>query len=123
MSLDLFPRWNLISFIDGEEEIMPGVSVKVFDGPARGNQVVLIERGSERIAYAGDLIPTSFHLHPSWISACDEFPNETLAQNGFEGTTSQRFSEAGRVTGVMRELGPTSTMPMVAGFDLMSASG
>ena len=42
--------------------------------------VVLIERGSERIAYAGDLIPTSFHLHPAWISASDEFPNETLTQ-------------------------------------------
>ena len=48
--------------------------------------------------------------------------NDTLAQNGFEGTTSQRFSEAGRVTGVMRELGPTSNMAMVDGFDFMAAS-
>ena len=71
---------ELVSFIDGEEEIMPGVTVKVFDGPARGHQVVLIERGSERIAFAGDLIPTSYHLYPSWISAADEFPNETLVQ-------------------------------------------
>ena len=71
---------DLVSFINGEEEIMPGVTVKVFDGPARGHQVVLIERGSERIAFAGDLIPTSYHLHPSWISASDEFPNETLVQ-------------------------------------------
>ena len=48
--------------------------------------------------------------------------NDTLAQNGFEGTTSKRFSEAGRVTGVMRELGPTSNMAMADGFNFMAAS-
>ncbi len=48
--------------------------------------------------------------------------NETLAQNGFDGSTAERFSEAGRVTGVMRELGPTSNMAMADGFDFMAAS-
>ena len=48
--------------------------------------------------------------------------NDTLAQNGFEGSTSERFSDAGRVTGVMRELGPTSNMSMSDGFDFMAAS-
>ena len=48
--------------------------------------------------------------------------NDTLAQNGFEGTTAERFLQAGRVTGVMRELGPTSNMAMADGFDFMAAS-
>lgn len=48
--------------------------------------------------------------------------NDTLAENGFEGTSPERFSNAGRVTGVMRELGPTSNMAMVDGFDFMAAS-
>jgi len=48
--------------------------------------------------------------------------NETLAQNGFEGASAERFSEAGRVTGVMRELGPTSNMGMSDGFDFMAAT-
>ena len=48
--------------------------------------------------------------------------NETLAENGFDGSTAQRFSQAGRVTGVMRELGPTSNMAMSDGFDFMAAS-
>lgn len=48
--------------------------------------------------------------------------NDTLAENGFEGTTAERFRQAGRVTGVMRELGPTSTMGMADGFDFMAAS-
>ena len=48
--------------------------------------------------------------------------NETLAQNGFDGSTAERFAQAGRVTGVMRELGPTSNMAMTNGFDFMAAS-
>jgi len=48
--------------------------------------------------------------------------NDTLAQNGFEGTTAERFRQAGRVTGMMRELGPTSNMGMSDGFDFMAAS-
>ena len=48
--------------------------------------------------------------------------NATLAQNGFEGSTAERFSDAGRVTGAMRELGPTSNMAMSDGFDFMAAS-
>ena len=48
--------------------------------------------------------------------------NETLAENGFDGSTAERFSQAGRVTGVMRELGPTSNMAMSDGFDFMEAS-
>ena len=48
--------------------------------------------------------------------------NDTLAQNGFQGSTAERFAQAGRVTGVMRELGPTSNMGMSDGFDFMAAS-
>jgi len=48
--------------------------------------------------------------------------NETLAQNGFDGASAERFSDAGRVTGVMRELGPTSNMGMSDGFDFMAAT-
>ena len=51
-----------------------------------------------------------------------ELDNERLARNGFIGNTAQRFREAGRVTGQMRELGPTSSMAMADGFDFMAAS-
>ena len=64
--------------------------------------------------------PESFQGHQ--IIREGTLDNDTLAQNGFEGTTSKRFSEAGRVTGVMRELGPTSNMAMIDGFDFMAAS-
>jgi hypothetical protein len=51
-----------------------------------------------------------------------ELDNDTLARNGFEGSTAQRFAQAGRVTGSMRELGPTANMGLGDGFDFMAAS-
>ena len=59
---------------------MPGVTVKPAPGPSEGNQVVFIEYGSERIVYAGDLIPTPFHMPLHHIPATAEFPNDTLVQ-------------------------------------------
>jgi glyoxylase-like metal-dependent hydrolase (beta-lactamase superfamily II) len=71
---------DLICFVEDEEEIIPGVRVKQMAGPAQGNQVVFIEYGSERLVYAGDLIPTPFHLPLHHIPATAEFPNDTLVQ-------------------------------------------
>lgn len=64
--------------------------------------------------------PESFQGHQ--VVREGSLDNDTLAQNGFEGSTSQRFADAGRVTGVMRELGPTSNMSMSDDFDFMAAS-
>ncbi len=67
-----------------------------------------------------DQFPADFQAHQ--VVREGELDNETLARNGFEGSTAERFLEAGRVTGNMRELGPTSEMGMPDGFDFMAAS-
>ena len=36
--------------------------------------------------------------------------NDMMAETGFANSTAQRFSQAGRITGFMREFGPTSSM-------------
>ena len=64
--------------------------------------------------------PSDFQAHQ--IIREGELDNENLARNGFAGSTAQRFLEAGRVTGNMLELGPTSDMAMPDGFDFMAAS-
>ena len=71
---------GLLELIDGDVEISPGIELRVADGPSRGHQMVLIDMGSEKLVFAGDLIPTQFHLQPHFIAATDEFPNETLVQ-------------------------------------------
>ena len=71
---------GMVTFLDGDDEIIPGVTVKVADGPYSGHQVVKIERGNERILFLGDLIPTPYHLPLRYIPAADERPNDTLDQ-------------------------------------------
>ncbi|MCI0561221.1 MAG: MBL fold metallo-hydrolase [Nitrososphaera sp.] len=71
---------GLVKFVDGDYEIIPGVCVRQMPGPAKGHQIVLMERGSERFAFAGDLIPTAYHLSPTTIPALDNSPNDTLIQ-------------------------------------------
>ena len=48
--------------------------------------------------------------------------NETMAQNGFASSTAERFRTVGRVTGFMREFGPTSNMAAPDGFNFLAAT-
>jgi len=79
---DFLPLYekDQLQIIDGDSMIIPGVSVELANGPAEGHQIVLIQKGSEKIAYVADLIPTPYHLDPSYIAAKDESPNDTLEQ-------------------------------------------
>ena len=71
---------GLLELLDDECEVIPGVTVKVTSGPSAGHQIVLVQRGGERIVYASDLIPTPHHLPLQYIPAIDEHPNDTLVQ-------------------------------------------
>ena len=48
--------------------------------------------------------------------------NATMAQQGFPGNTEEKFRNAGRVTGYLREFGPTSNMQSHDGFDFLGAT-
>ena len=71
---------GVLTLLDGDTEIVEGINVKTSGGPVTGHQSVLIERGSERIAYVGHLVPTHHHLPLPYISSLDESPSETLAE-------------------------------------------
>ena len=71
---------GLLTLLDGEHEIVPGVTTKVTNGHSKGHQIVLVDAGSERIAYLGELIPTPYHLPLASISAYDRAPDDTLSE-------------------------------------------
>ena len=48
--------------------------------------------------------------------------NEAMAENGFASSTAERFKAAGRVTGFMKEFGPTSNMAAPDGFNFLAAT-
>jgi glyoxylase-like metal-dependent hydrolase (beta-lactamase superfamily II) len=61
-----------------EQEIVPGISVEVWPGHTRNMWAVFVRSGGKTACYISDLIPTTWHLEPTWSMAYDLFPMEVL---------------------------------------------
>lgn len=64
--------------LDGDRELLPGLSVRVLPGHTRGMQAVVIQSRGEIACYISDLMPSHWHVKPSWVMAFDLFPRETI---------------------------------------------
>ena len=60
--------------LDGDAEIAPGISVQLYPGHTAHHQAVILESDGKRACYIGDLIPTSSHIHPTWVMGYDLDP-------------------------------------------------
>jgi glyoxylase-like metal-dependent hydrolase (beta-lactamase superfamily II) len=65
-------------FLDGETELLPGVTVMVTEGHTRHHQSIKIESEGQIAFYLGDLIPTVSHLPLPYIMGYDLYPLQTL---------------------------------------------
>lgn len=68
-------RWRLL---DGDEEVLPGISVRLTPGHVPFHQAVLLRDGGEAALFVGDLFPTTAHLPLPWIMGYDLEPLRTL---------------------------------------------
>ncbi|MGC1265777.1 MAG: MBL fold metallo-hydrolase, partial [Candidatus Acidiferrum sp.] len=68
-------QWQLV---DGDTEILPGISVVKIPGHNLNIQAVQIRGGRKKLMYVSDLIPTRHHLPLPWIIAYDLYPLTTL---------------------------------------------
>lgn len=64
--------------LEGDLEIVPGISVQVYSGHTRWMQAVMIESRGQTACYISDLIPTTAHLDLTWGMAFDLYPLETI---------------------------------------------
>lgn len=62
----------------GDQEIVPGISVKVYPGHTRNLQAVVIKSQGQKACYISDLIPTSAHTELVWGMGYDLFPLENI---------------------------------------------
>jgi glyoxylase-like metal-dependent hydrolase (beta-lactamase superfamily II) len=60
--------------LEGDAEIAPGISVRVFPGHTRNLQAVIVQSGGATLCYPSDLVPTTHHLDPTWVMAYDLYP-------------------------------------------------
>lgn len=63
---------------DGEEEIVPGISVRTFPGHTAHMQGVVVRSGGKTACYISDLIPTTAHIDIAWGMSFDLFPLQTV---------------------------------------------
>lgn len=67
-----------MKLLEGDGEICPGVSVRIYPGHTRAMQGILLRSGGQTACYIGDLIPTSAHLDLNWVMGFDLYPLETI---------------------------------------------
>jgi glyoxylase-like metal-dependent hydrolase (beta-lactamase superfamily II) len=71
-------RSGQMQLLCGDQEIVPGVSVKVFPGHTAHMQAVIVTSGGKTACYISDLIPTAAHTDLTWVMAFDLFPIDTI---------------------------------------------
>ncbi len=68
-------RWRLV---EGEGELLPGISVRLTPGHVPFHQAVLVQDRGETAVFFADVIPTVAHLPLPWIMGYDLEPLRTL---------------------------------------------
>jgi glyoxylase-like metal-dependent hydrolase (beta-lactamase superfamily II) len=70
----LVREWGSEGEVDGEVELLPGVSVIRTGGHSKGHQAILVRGTSETLAFFGDLGMRPWSANPRWITSFDDFP-------------------------------------------------
>jgi len=65
---------GLVQLVDGDVEVLPGVSTQVTGGHTRGHQIIHIRSHGESAICLADLCPTVAHLRSFWTMAYDQYP-------------------------------------------------
>ena len=76
--LQAISKEGLWSLIDGNQEILPGISVERIPGHNADIQAIKISGGGKTLAFVADLLPTRHDIQLPWIMAYDLYPLLTL---------------------------------------------
>jgi glyoxylase-like metal-dependent hydrolase (beta-lactamase superfamily II) len=77
--LELVRDWGAEGWVDGEEEVLPGVSAVPTGGHSTGHQAVVIRApGARPVAFLGDLAMRPWSANPRWVTSFDDFPLDSV---------------------------------------------
>jgi glyoxylase-like metal-dependent hydrolase (beta-lactamase superfamily II) len=71
---------KLLTFVEGRQDLAPGIEVLPIDGHTPAMQLPRIHGGGQSVLYCADLVPTVAHLRTPWIMAYDNEPMKTAAE-------------------------------------------
>ena len=70
---------GLLTLVDDDAEVVPGVRLRRTGGHTQGHQMIVIESGGRTAVFVADLLPTTAHVALPWIMGYDLYPMDTLA--------------------------------------------
>jgi len=81
--LELVRDWGAEGWVEGERELVPGVSVVPTGGHSAGHQVIVVRApGAAPLAFFGDLAMRPWSANPRWVTAFDDFPLDSVLVKG-----------------------------------------
>jgi glyoxylase-like metal-dependent hydrolase (beta-lactamase superfamily II) len=82
LELGLVQRWGSDGAVDGDVEVLPGVSVIRTGGHSKGHQAILIQGPNGALAFFGDLGMRTWSANPRWVTSFDDFPLDSVEVKG-----------------------------------------
>ncbi len=83
--LRLVAAWGGDGAVEGEKELLPGVSVSMTGGHSKGHQAIVV-RGTgadaKALAFFGDLGMRPWSANPRWVTSFDDFPLDSVEAKG-----------------------------------------
>jgi glyoxylase-like metal-dependent hydrolase (beta-lactamase superfamily II) len=83
--LRLVREWGDEGAVDGERELLPGVSVLRTGGHSHGHQAIVVRGtgpGASTLAFFGDLGMRPWSANPRWVTSFDDFPLDSVEVKG-----------------------------------------
>jgi glyoxylase-like metal-dependent hydrolase (beta-lactamase superfamily II) len=81
----LVREWGEKGWVDGEVELLPGVSVVMTGGHSKGHQAIVVRgtgAGARTLAFFGDLGMRPWSANPRWVTSFDDFPLDSVEVKG-----------------------------------------
>jgi glyoxylase-like metal-dependent hydrolase (beta-lactamase superfamily II) len=72
--LRLVEAWGRGDAAQGDEEVLPGVSVVRTGGHSGGHQAISVRGPDRTVGFFGDLCMRPWSAHPRWVPSFDDFP-------------------------------------------------
>ena len=79
-NFSLYQGDSRLQLVNGEEEILPGIQVRLTEGHTLGMQHPFISDGTSSLLYCADIIPMSAHVRTAWVMGYDCFPLTTIEE-------------------------------------------
>ena len=69
---------KLVELIEGEAQLLPGLTLRLTGGHTPGHQGCIISDGGSTLVYYADIFPSRFHIRTAYVAGVDLFPRETM---------------------------------------------